>query len=252
MDRFNGNVMHHLGLAYKDLKTPVILPFYYPHVECEKVKEIGDCAHLKSLNRTYKNFIKFLEEQVGDGDFPVQFDLNTLIQIKNGAEGKSAKFQGRCQAGYQKGEKRKILIEPGQEMSFEVCMEGEHENPFSYHIRSLKTPRLEKDGLEIKIFHYSDMKDRVGNIVYGDPDKRDFVLDPHLYDIMTVWVLDRVTRFSERGEESFEETIRKEVRKPIEERNDVIMKWVNNCAGLRCKTERFMSELSTRPSSPSA
>ncbi len=68
----------------------------------------------------------------------------------------------------------------------------------------------------------------------------DFVINPHLYAIMSVWALDRITGFSDKGKDSFDNLIRKELEKPPEEQSEVIVRWLNGCRGLKSKKDNIM------------
>jgi hypothetical protein len=252
--------IHNVGLKYipvkrkslqnKEIKTSISAT-HWPHEECkDNVIKISDCAHLQVIDKCYKDFIKLLRQREKDGYGSIEFDLNTLIEIKT-IYGELFKFEGSCDAGYVKigrDKEKNHILKPDQKIYMAVRRKGKIKDPFSYFIEYLEMPgnNIIKD-LNIKVFHHSDMIKAVKDVIGNYSEELNFIFDP-LYGAISVTILGTATGFfREGGEENFNSRVIEGIKEPQEKQNEVIINMLKGCKALNVKKKTLMNKLSIHP-----
>lgn len=243
-DRFGKRFVHSLKLAYDTGNEYIVNESdFYPHPECgETISKCSDCAHMRMMQRNFGQIIPELALREKD-----EFSSMTGIFMR-GEKGSFILSALSFTYAGGNGEWEEI-IGPSNTVDFRVRLNGNKYNPKNYFIDSISSKDVNREGIEVPVFHHGDMIKEVRNIMgIGDhphgTSGKDMMLDP-LFDLTSVLVLDETTSFC-KGGEAFDERCREALEDKNNNGNDVINRMMDCCSALRKKKE-MLSHPPTRP-----
>lgn len=247
-DNFAGDLMHKMGVSYDEPKDPKISHGRLPHPEC--VAGMEECDHIRELDTGYTNLteevLKRAREKHPDGF--AAFCAKITIGIKNNSD-TTTEFTGICDADYviDQDPHRYSILKPEDEISLLLERKGEIRDSSGYFIKSIKIPGLRWDNIEnLRVFHYSEMKNGVKELLGEYWEKFRLMLNPFLLGLVTVEALNVITHFSYDGKQD-ENGFNEAFKEMIKKKDRVFSKFEkgNGCIAFQKKAERFMKEISS-------